>query len=448
MKSVSLHTLGCKLNYSETSTLAKQFESRNMILRNYGEKSDIFVLNTCTVTDNADRECRQIIRSVLRNNPETYVIVTGCYAQLQPGEIKSIDGVDLILGSKEKLRLFDYLENYDLDTPSCVFKEPDTRIFVSEMNGDRNEISEAFSADTDSRTRAFLKIQDGCDYNCTFCTIPLARGVSRSLPLKSVIDNAQKIIDAGYREIILTGVNTGDYRFIDKESGRTLKLIDVLYELDKLSIERIRISSIEPNLLTDEIIQLAKTSGKFCRHFHIPLQSGDAEILKKMKRRYNTEMFGELIHRVRREISDAGIGIDVIVGFPGETDENFMHTYEFLDSLPFTYLHVFSYSERKNTPAAVMDGKVDIRTRRKRSEMLRNLSAKKKFEFYSAFSGKNMKVLFESTVINENGNSYIEGWTSNYIRVRAKNHPGLQNKISEVELTTINGVKPVKGIVK
>jgi threonylcarbamoyladenosine tRNA methylthiotransferase MtaB len=419
-----------------------------MILRNYGEKSDIFVLNTCTVTDNADRECRQIIRSVLRNNPETYVIVTGCYAQLQPGEIKSIDGVDLILGSKEKLRLFDYLENYDLDTPSCVFKEPDTRIFVSEMNGDRNEISEAFSADTDSRTRAFLKIQDGCDYNCTFCTIPLARGVSRSLPLKNVIDNAQKIIDAGYKEIILTGVNTGDYRFIDKESGRTLKLIDVLYELDKLSIERIRISSIEPNLLTDEIIQLAKTSGKFCRHFHIPLQSGDAEILKKMKRRYNTEMFGELIHRVRREISDAGIGIDVIVGFPGETDENFMHTYEFLDSLPFTYLHVFSYSERKNTPAAVMDGKVDVRTRRKRSEMLRNLSAKKKFEFYSAFSGKNMKVLFESTVINENGNSYIEGWTSNYIRVRAKNHPGLQNKISEVELTTINGVKPVKGIVK
>ncbi|MCI0473169.1 MAG: tRNA (N(6)-L-threonylcarbamoyladenosine(37)-C(2))-methylthiotransferase MtaB [Ignavibacteria bacterium] len=448
MKSVSLHTLGCKLNYSETSTLAKQFESRNLILRNYGEKSDIFVLNTCTVTDNADRECRQIIRSVLGNNPETYVIVTGCYAQLQPGEIKSIDGVDLILGSKEKLRLFDYLENYDLDTPSCVFKEPDTRIFVSEMNGGSDEISEAFSADTDSRTRAFLKIQDGCDYSCTFCTIPLARGVSRSLPMKSVIDNAQKIIDAGYREIILTGVNTGDYRFTDKESGRTLKLIDVLYELDKLSIERIRISSIEPNLLTDEIIQLAKTSVKFCRHFHIPLQSGDAEILKNMKRRYNTEMFGELIHRVRREISDAGIGIDVIVGFPGETDENFMNTYEFLDSLPFTYLHVFSYSERRNTPAAVMDGKVDIRTRRKRSEMLRNLSAKKKFEFYSAFSGKNMKVLFESTVINENGNSYIEGWTSNYIRVRTNNRFDLQNKISEVELTTINGVKPVKGIVK
>jgi threonylcarbamoyladenosine tRNA methylthiotransferase MtaB len=419
-----------------------------MILKNYGEKSDVFVLNTCTVTDNADRECRKIIRSVLRNNPETYVIVTGCYAQLQPGEIKSIDGVDLILGSKEKLRLFDYLENYDLDTPSCVFKEPDTRIFVSEMNGNRDEISEAFSADTDSRTRAFLKIQDGCDYNCTFCTIPLARGVSRSLPLKSVIDNAQKIIDAGYKEIILTGVNTGDYRFIEKDSGRTLKLIDVLYEFDKLSIERIRISSIEPNLLTDEILQLAKASDKFCRHFHIPLQSGDAEILKKMKRRYNREMFGDLIHKVRREISDAGIGIDVIVGFPGETDENFKNTYEFLDSLPFTYLHVFSYSERRNTPAAVMDGKVDIKTRRKRSEMLRNLSAKKKFEFYSVFSGKKMKVLFESTVINENGNSYIEGWTSNYIRVRTKNHADLQNKISEVELTTINGVKPVKGIVK
>jgi len=448
VKSVSLHTLGCKLNYSETSTLAKQFESRNMILRNYGEKSDIFVLNTCTVTDNADKECRQIIRSVLRNNPETYVIVTGCYAQLQPGEIKSIDGVDLILGSKEKLRLFDYLENYDLDTPSCVFKEPDTRIFVSEMTGVTDEISEAFSADTDSRTRAFLKIQDGCDYNCTFCTIPLARGVSRSLPLQSVVDNAKKIIDAGYREIILTGVNTGDYRFIDNKSGNTLKLIDVLQELDKLSIDRIRISSIEPNLLTEEIISLVKSSDKFCRHFHIPLQSGDADILKKMKRRYNTEMFGELIHRVRREISDAGIGIDVIVGFPGETDENFRNTYEFLDSLPVTYLHVFSYSERRNTAAAAMDRKVDIKTRRERSEMLRNLSAKKKFGFYTSFEGRSMKVLFESRVINENGSNYIEGWTSNYIRVRTKNHPDLQNEISETELTTINGVKPVKGIVK
>jgi threonylcarbamoyladenosine tRNA methylthiotransferase MtaB len=419
-----------------------------MILRNYGEKSDIFVLNTCTVTDNADKECRQIIRSVLRNNPETYVIVTGCYAQLQPGEIKSIEGVDLILGSKEKLRLFDYLENYDFETPSCIFKEPDTRIFVSEMTGEGDEISEAFSADTDSRTRAFLKIQDGCDYNCTFCTIPLARGVSRSLPLQSVVENAKKIIDAGYREIILTGVNTGDYKFFDKESGSTRKLIDVLYELDKLSIDRIRISSIEPNLLTDEIIRLVKSSHRFCKHFHIPLQSGDAEILKKMKRRYNTEMFGELIHKVRHEISEAGIGIDVIVGFPGETDENFMNTYKFIDSLPVTYLHVFSYSERRNTPAAVMDGKVDIKTRRKRSEMLRNLSAKKKFDFYTEFEGRKMKVLFESTVISENGNSYIEGWTSNYIRVRTKNHTDLQNKISETELTVINGVKPVKGIVK
>lgn len=443
MKSVALHTLGCKLNYSETSTLAKQFEDKGMKLSNYGEKSDIFVLNTCSVTDNADKECRQIIRSVLRNNPETYVIVTGCYAQLQPGEIAGIEGVDLILGSKEKLRLFEYLE--DVESPSCIFKEPESKMFVSEVGGKDDEIKGAFSADIDSRTRAFLKIQDGCDYGCSFCTIPMARGVSRSLPLNEVVDNAKKIIDSGYKEIILTGVNTGDYRYIAE--GRTNKLIDVLLELGKLEIERVRISSIEPNLLTDEIISLVKSSDKICNHFHIPLQSGDADILKLMRRRYNLGFFRELIEKVNAEIPDVGVGIDVIIGFPGETDENFKNTYDFLNSLQISYLHVFSYSERKNTLAVTMPGKVDIAKRKQRSETLRNLSAKKKYDFYSRFIGTKQKVLFENRVMNSGGTDYIEGWTNNYVRVRINNEVSLQNGISEVVLNNLNGIKSVESLI-
>jgi len=444
MKSVALHTLGCKLNYSETSTLAKQFEAKGLKLEEYGRKSDIFVLNTCSVTDNADRECRQIIRSVLRNNPDTYVIVTGCYAQLQPGEIAGIEGVDLILGSKEKLRLFDYLENVDVESPSCIFKETGSRIFVSGLDEVSSEISEAFSADIDSRTRAFLKIQDGCDYNCTFCTIPLARGGSRSLPVSAVLDNAKKIIDAGYKEIILTGVNTGDYRFFDNGSGRVNKLIDVLYGLDKLGIERIRISSIEPNLLTDEIIQLVKTSDKFCRHFHIPLQSGDAEVLKMMRRRYNTGLYRTLIEKLNAEIPDAGIGVDVIIGFPGETDAHFENTAAFIRSLNISYLHVFSYSQRRNTPAAEFGNKVDIKTRRERSEILRSVSASKKYDFYSRYIGTEQEVLFESNVVTKDGKNYIEGWTSNYIRVRTEYDESLQNKIRKVRLNHINGMGPVE----
>ncbi|MCE1164870.1 MAG: tRNA (N(6)-L-threonylcarbamoyladenosine(37)-C(2))-methylthiotransferase MtaB [Bacteroidetes bacterium] len=442
MKSVALHTLGCKLNYSETSTLAKQFEGKGMKLGQYGEKTDVFVLNTCSVTDNADRECRQIIRSVLRKNPDTYVIVTGCYAQLQPEEISRIDGVDLILGSKEKLRLFDYLENFDTESPSCVFKENGAKIYVSGLDEVNSEISAAYSADIDSRTRAFLKIQDGCDYNCTFCTIPLARGGSRSLPLETVLDNAKKIIDAGYKEIILTGVNTGDYKYSDSDSKETKKLIDVLYGLDKLGIDRVRISSIEPNLLTDEIISLVKSSERFCRHFHIPLQSGDAEVLKLMRRRYNVELYRNLIHKLNEELPDAGIGVDVIIGFPGETDEYFNNTAEFLSGLNISYLHVFSYSERKNTLAAGFGNKVDIRTRRNRSEILRSISAKKKYDFYSKYIGSRQSVLFETSVVRIDGKDYIEGWTSNYIRVKTPYNPALQNKIKEVELNNLNGIGP------
>jgi threonylcarbamoyladenosine tRNA methylthiotransferase MtaB len=445
MKSVSLHTLGCKLNYSETSTLAKQFENKGLKLKNYGDESDIFVLNTCSVTDNADKECRQIVRSVLRRNPETYVIVTGCYAQLQPDEIACIDGVDLVLGSKEKLRLFEYLENVELDNLSCIFKESAPKIFVSELGKDDDEIKGAFSADTDSRTRAFLKIQDGCDYGCAFCTIPLARGISRSLPLVEVVENAKKIIDSGYKEIILTGVNTGDYKFTERNNIK--KLIDVLYELDKLNIERIRISSIEPNLLTDDVISLVKSSDKFCKHFHIPLQSGDSNILKLMRRRYNLSVFRELIEKLNSELPSVGIGVDVIVGFPGEKDEHFNNTYNFIDSLKVSYLHVFSYSERKNTLAISMDGKVDINKRRARSERLRNLSSKKKYDFYARFVGTEQKVLFENKVIRFDGVEYVEGWTDNYIRVRIENELKLHNRLTEVVLNKINGIKSVESFI-
>ncbi|HMQ69250.1 MAG TPA: tRNA (N(6)-L-threonylcarbamoyladenosine(37)-C(2))-methylthiotransferase MtaB [Ignavibacteria bacterium] len=421
MKSVSLHTLGCKLNYSETSTIAKDFSSKGFKLNNYGEPSDIFVLNTCSVTDNADKECRQIVRSVIRDNPKTYVIVTGCYAQLQPGQIAEIEGVDLVLGINEKFKLFDYIDNFEKKELSCIHHTE-----ISEVK----DFDEAFSADTDSRTRAFLKIQDGCNYKCTFCTIPLARGISRSLPIEKVIDNAKKIIDSGYREIVLTGVNTGDYNF--ESSNKNFRLIDVLYELDKLNIDRIRISSIEPNLLTDDIISFAKNSVKYCKHFHIPMQSGDNDILKLMKRRYNKEFYRDLIYKLNDEILDAGIGVDVITGFPGEDDTIFENTYNFLDSLPVSYLHVFNYSERKNTEAILLNGKVDVRKRKKRSELLRRLSERKKLDFYKKYSGSVQSVLFESK--NEDG--YSEGYTSNYIRVRCIKN--FENEIKDVTITDVN----------
>jgi len=438
MKSVSLHTLGCKLNYSETSTIAKDFSSKGFLLKNYGEISDVFVLNTCSVTDNADKECRQIVRSIIRNNPETYVIVTGCYAQLQPEEIAKIEGVDLVLGINEKFKLFDYIENYEKKDLSCIYITP-----IHEVS----DFDEAFSADTDSRTRAFLKIQDGCNYKCSFCTIPMARGKSRSLDIEKVIDNANKIIDAGYKEIVLTGVNTGDYDY--NYGNKNFRLINVLTELDKLNIERIRISSIEPNLLTDEIISIVKYSDKFCNHFHIPMQSGDNEILKLMRRRYNREYYFDLIHRLNEEIEEVGIGVDVITGFPGETEVHFLNTFNFLESLPVSYLHVFNYSERKNTDATLLPGKVDIRERKRRSELLRNLSNKKRFDFYTKFIGTDQSVLFES----RKSDDFIEGLTTNYIRVKISsdntnnivNIDSIENKVLKINLTETDGVKPVLG---
>jgi len=414
-KTVSLHTLGCKLTYSETSTLTGQFHDRGFEVKEFGENTDIFVLNTCTVTDNADKECRQIIRSVLSKNPSVYVIVTGCYAQLEPGEISSIRGVDLVLGTNEKFKLFDYIDNFEKKSYSCVFTSP-----IDEVT----DFDYAYSSDIDSRTRSFLKIQDGCNYNCSFCTIPLARGASRSLEIEKVVENAQKLIDTGYKEIVLTGVNTGDYNY------KSLKLIDVLYKLDKLNIERLRISSIEPNLLSDEIISFVKSSDKFCNHFHIPLQSGDNEILKLMRRRYNTGTYKELIQKIREEIPDAGIGVDVIVGFPGETDESFEKTRRFIEGLDVSYLHVFSYSERKNTDAVKLSRKVDITKRKSRSRVLRELSLKKRFSFYTGNDGNVQNVLFET--LQQDGS--IFGFTTNYIKVKITGNKDLENRILQVKL--------------
>ncbi|HJY63123.1 MAG TPA: tRNA (N(6)-L-threonylcarbamoyladenosine(37)-C(2))-methylthiotransferase MtaB [Ignavibacteria bacterium] len=436
-KSVALHTLGCKLNYSETSTLAGKFHENGFTLKEYGENSDIFVLNTCSVTDNADKECRQIIRSVLNRNPDTYVIITGCYAQLQPNEIASIHGVDLVLGTDEKFKLFDYINGMEKKDVSCVFTSP-----INEIT----DFDYAYSSDVESRTRAYLKIQDGCDYNCSFCTIPLARGASRSLAIDKVIDNANRLIDSGYKEIVLTGVNTGDYNYQFAMNNEQLeyKLINVLYELDKLNIQRIRISSIEPNLLTDDIIQLAKESTKLCNHFHIPMQSGDTETLKLMRRRYNVSDYENLIYKLNEQIPGIGIGVDVIIGFPGETDERFENTYTFLKSLPVSYLHVFTYSERRNTHAVTMPGRVDINTRKERSRILRELSAAKKFKFYSQNIGSIHKVLFE-TLKND---GFIYGFTENYIKVKAKGAVSLENNIVNTKIVNVEENIIAEGIIQ
>jgi threonylcarbamoyladenosine tRNA methylthiotransferase MtaB len=430
-KSVTLHTLGCKLNYSETSTLAGKFHNNGYQIKEYGERSDIFVLNTCSVTDNADKECRQIIRSVLNKNPDTYIIVTGCYAQLQPNEIAEIHGVDLVLGTNEKFRLFDYVNGFEKKELSCVFTSP-----IDEVTN----FDYAYSSDVESRTRAFLKIQDGCDYNCSFCTIPIARGRSRSLDINNVIENAKKLIDSGYKEIVLTGVNTGDYNFIDK-NGNTKKFIDVLTELEKLNIPRIRISSIEPNLLTDDIIQLVSNSNSLCNHFHIPMQSADMETLKLMRRRYNSDYYEDLIGRLNSAIPSLGIGVDVIIGFPGETDERFNNTFKFLEELQVSYLHVFTYSERRNTHAVTLPGRVDMSIRKERSRILRELSNKKRMEFYRKNIGNVHNVLFESVKEDD----YIYGFTDNYIKVRTASKIELENTIAAFTIEEVNSYNYAEG---
>ncbi|WP_144283578.1 tRNA (N(6)-L-threonylcarbamoyladenosine(37)-C(2))-methylthiotransferase MtaB [Chryseobacterium echinoideorum] len=405
-KTAAFHTLGCKLNFAETSTIARQLTDAGYEKVGFDEKADIYVINTCSVTENADRECKLHVKRAMKANAEGLVVIVGCYAQLKPEEISQIEGVDLVLGAKEKFNILSYLDDLQKSqnegiVHSCEIEETD--FFIGSYSiGDR--------------TRAFLKVQDGCDYKCTYCTIPLARGISRSDTIENVLKNAKEISERDIKEIVLTGVNIGDYgkgEFGNKRHEHTF--LDLISELDQVEgIERIRISSIEPNLLKDESIELVSKSRSFVPHFHIPLQSGSDDLLKKMKRRYLTKLYSDRVSKIREVMPHAAIGVDVIVGFPGETEELFMETYNFLNQLPITYLHVFTYSERENTEAADMSGIVPIPERKKRNKMLRILSEKKKMAFYQTQIGKTLPVLWE----HENKAGKMFGFTENYVRVQ------------------------------
>jgi len=424
-KKVAFYTLGCKLNFSETSTIARGFNDEGFDRVDFKESADVYVINTCSVTENADKRFKTIVKQAQKNNPEAFVAAIGCYAQLKPEELADVNGVDLVLGATEKFKITDYLNDLTKndfgEVHSCEIEEAD--FYVGSYSiGDR--------------TRAFLKVQDGCDYKCTYCTIPLARGISRSDTMSNVLKNAKEISEQGIKEIVLTGVNIGDYgkgEFGNKKHEHTF--LDLVTELDKVKgIERLRISSIEPNLLKNETIALVSKSRAFVPHFHIPLQSGSNDILKKMKRRYMKELYVDRVSKIKEVMPHACIGVDVIVGFPGETDELFLETYNFLNALDISYLHVFQYSERDNTEAANMPNVVSKAKRSKRSKMLRGLSAKKRRAFYENQLQTSRTVLFEG----ENKEGYIHGFTENYVKVKAPWNPELVNTIHEVELTEID----------
>lgn len=423
-QTVALHTLGCKLNFSETSTIGNQFLKSGFSVVDMNDKADVYVFNTCTVTENAEKECRQLVRRVLRNNPNAFIIVTGCYAQLRADEISAIDGVDAVLGSNEKFEIFSLLKDFNKKELSCIYVSPNVEL---------NKFGVASSTDADSRTRAYFKIQDGCDYKCTFCTIPLARGKSRSMNPELVVADFKKLVSQGYKEIILTGVNVGDYG-----KSYDLNFYELLKRLIKVDGDfRIRISSIEPNLLTDEILDLTIESEKLCNHFHIPLQSGSNVVLGSMQRRYTADDYRKVILKAKQLIPDLGIGVDVIVGYPGETEKEFMETYNFLLDLPISYLHVFTYSERPDTKALTLSDSVDPSERKRRNKMLRILSDKKKNYFYNQMIGKNIDVLFESQ--SEDG--MIKGFSSNYVRVQNNYDKDLKNQVCLVRVKGIeNGL--------
>lgn len=423
-KKVAFYTLGCKLNFSETSTISRQFEDKGYTKTDFGKPADIVVINTCSVTENADKRFKTIVRQAQKVNENAFIIGIGCYAQLKPEELAAVDGVDLVLGATEKFKITDYINDLSKndfgEVHSCEIDEAD--FYVGSYSiGDR--------------TRAFLKVQDGCDYKCTYCTIPLARGISRSDKLENVLKNAKDISDQDIKEIVLTGVNIGDYgkgEFGNKKHEHTfLDLVKALETVD--GIERLRISSIEPNLLKNETIDFVANSQKFVPHFHIPLQSGSNDLLKKMKRRYMRELYVDRVEQIKSLMPDACIGVDVIVGFPGETDEHFLETYNFLNELDISYLHVFTYSERENTLAAEMDGVVSNAKRKKRSKMLRGLSAKKRRAFYENQIGKTHEVLFEG----ENIKGYIHGFTENYVKIKTPWNPELVNTLHEIRLDEI-----------
>lgn len=425
-KTAAFHTLGCKLNFAETSTIARQLTGAGYQKVSFDEPAHVYIINTCSVTENADRECKFHVKRAMKANPDGLVVILGCYAQLKPEEISAITGVDLVLGAKEKFNILSYLDDLEKSEShgiihSCEIDEAD--FFIGSYSiGDR--------------TRAFLKVQDGCDYKCTYCTIPLARGISRSDTIESVVKNATEIAQKGIKEIVLTGVNIGDYgkgEFGNKKHEHTF--LDLISELDQVEgIERIRISSIEPNLLKNESIELVAKSKRFVPHFHIPLQSGSDDLLKKMKRRYMTSLYADRVAKIREVMPDSCIGVDVIVGFPGETEEKFLETYNFLNELPISYLHVFTYSERENTEAAEMDGVIPIPERKRRNKMLRILSEKKKMAFYQTQLGKTLPVLWE----HENKNGLMFGFTENYVRVQK---PFDINSVNEIEYLKLNKIQ-------
>ncbi len=424
-KKVAFYTLGCKLNFSETSTISRNFQSEGFERVKFEETADIYVINTCSVTDNADKRFKSIVKNALKKNEKAFLIAIGCYAQLKPEELAHVDGVDLVLGATEKFKVTNYINDLSKndmgEVHSCEIEAAD--FYVGSYSiGDR--------------TRAFLKVQDGCDYKCTYCTIPLARGISRSDILQNVLDNAKEISSKGIKEIVLTGVNISDYgkgEFGNKKHEHTF--FELVQELDKVEgIHRLRISSIEPNLLTNETIDFVSKSKSFVPHFHIPLQSGSDVLLKRMKRRYMSGIYTDRVAKIKSLMPNACIGVDVIVGFPGETEELFLETYNYLNELDISYLHVFTYSERPNTEAFDMDGVVGKNVRSKRSKMLRGLSVKKRRSFYESQLGNTLTVLFES----ENKEGYIHGFTENYVKVRTPWNPELVNTLHPITLTEID----------
>ena len=430
-KKVAFYTLGCKLNFSETSTIARNFINEGFDRVDFTEKADIYVVNTCSVTENADKRFKTVVKQAQKGNPDAFVAAVGCYAQLKPEELVAVDGVDLVLGATEKFKITDYINDLSKNEfgkiHSCEIEEAD--FYVGSYSiGDR--------------TRAFLKVQDGCDYKCTYCTIPLARGISRSDTLANVLQNAKEISEQGIKEIVLTGVNIGDYgkgEFGNKKHEHTF--YELVEALDVVKgIERLRISSIEPNLLKNETIDFVSTSKAFVPHFHIPLQSGNDEILKLMRRRYLTNVYIDRVKKIKEVMPHACIGVDVIVGFPGETEDHFLDTYNFLSELDISYLHVFTYSERENTVAASLENVIPQDVRKKRSKMLRGLSVKKRRAFYESQLGTERTVLFES----ENKEGYIHGFTENYVKVKMPWNPSYINTLCQVQLTEID----IDGIVR
>ena len=420
---IAFHTLGCKLNFSETSSISRTFSKDKYTIVSFNSKADVYVINTCSVTENADKKTKSLIKLILKKNINGFIAIIGCYAQLKTKEISQIQGVDLVIGAKEKFRLAKYVND--------AFKDNLDKINSCDISK-VNFFNEAYSLG-ENRTRAFLKVQDGCDYKCSYCTIPLARGVSRSDSIENIILNIHKIAKEGIKEVVITGVNTGDYgKRIDSNKNNFLQLI---CELDKIEpISRFRISSIEPNLLDDKIIEFVSKSKKFVPHFHIPLQSGSDKILKKMKRRYLTNLFLNKINTIKKYMPDSSIGVDVIVGFPGESEDEFRKTYNFLSELNISYLHVFKYSERSNTEALNYSNVIPELIRKKRSNILRELSLKKRKDFYQSQIGKKLNILFES----ENKNGFIEGYTENYIKVRDYWNPNKTNTIQNRALLSID----------